>query len=260
MCGLGARRALPRARIGLLGLVGVLAVVTLPASGCSVGGRPAAAASTSTGPVQPAPGSEQQVDPAASPGGTSPRGQGGRASRTLRRPDGSLRVEDLENGFTVDLPRGFTRVASKAALDTTARTGSTRLRAALAATAPDTPRLSGPLLVVDPARGLAVTLLTTPAGGTGIDLDGADLTGQADAIRDQLQNALGVRVTMTTIQVDGEPALRGQAEVRAGGLGVRLTQVYAVHGNRFYTATFGEGGTRDPAVVARILASLHYLA
>jgi len=152
------------------------------------------------------------------------------------------------------LPRGFARVASRAALDATARTGSAPLRAALTATAPGTPRLSGPLIAVDPARDLVVTLLTTPADGAGVDLDGADLTGQANAIRDQLQNALGARVTMTTIQVDGEPALRGQAGVRADGLPVRLATMDACRlevGRR--AAQIIAGRNADPAIEPEVV-------
>lgn len=235
----------------------LLTTALLTLSGCAGGAEASSGAAPAplgaTAPVvQPAPEPATSASPSE-----GPRGQGGRASRTLRRPDGSLRVVEVEQGFTVDLPRGFVRIPSQAALDAVLRGPApvaTRLRTALAAAAPGAPG-PGRLLAVDPARGTVITVLTTPAGAA----DGADLAGQAGAIRGQLENALGTRVSVTTLRVDGEPAVRGQAQVRSGRAAVRLTDVYTVHAERFYTVAVGEAGRAEPALVPQLLASMHFL-
>jgi hypothetical protein len=248
----------PIRRIGGVTAIATAAGCALLLAGCGDGSGASTAGSS---PVSASSGGAQVI---SSPSGpiTSSGVASGTATATVKpstgsvkQSDGSLRVTDAENGFQLTLPRGYLRVTSKSELAAIGKAGSKVLKgSAAAAAATFTEHVE--LFAINTLSGSTINVVTTPSGGSTTD----DLVGQADSLKAQVAGGLGAKqITMTTIKVDGDPALRANATLVNGGKTITLTQIYAVHGDNVYITTFG-GPTASEKVITSVTGSLHYFA
>lgn len=239
-----------RGRARALTAAGALTgALLLAACGSGSGGTSSgAAAPASSTPATTAPATVASV-PAPTP--STPAAVAG----SEKLADGSTRVTDPEQGFQLVLPRGYTRITSKEQLAEIAKAGSKALKKQSEQLTVQAFQENVKLFAVNKLTGGTINLVVVAADGA----TSADLQDQASTFEDLLTQQLGATdVTSTKITIDGDPALRANGTVNVSGTKVKLTQLYAVHGDHVFITTIGGAASTPESVIRTVAAGEHF--
>jgi hypothetical protein len=235
-----------RAGSGMAAAAGLAGLALLLAA-CGSGGSPSgtAAPASSAASSSAAPSSSA---PSASASPTATTG-------SEKLADGTTRVTDAELGYQLTLPKGYTRITSKDQLAEIAKAGSKALKKQSAALSAAAFAQNVKLFAVNRLTGGTINLVEVPAAGS----TSADLASQGSQIEEVLTSQLGAKeVTSRSITVDGDPGLRADGTVNTTGVKVRLTQIYAVHGDNVFITTIGGAASTPEKTIAAVIAGEHF--
>lgn len=177
------------------------------------------------------------------------------AAGTEKLADGTTRITDPEAGYQLVLPRGYTRITSKDQLAEIAKAGSKALKQQSQELTAAAFQKNVKVFAVNRITGGTINLVVVDAGGA----TSADLQDQADTFESLLRDRLGAKdVSSSTITIDGDPGLRADGTVNRSGTKVRLTQLYAVHGDQVFIVTVGGASSTPESVIRTVVAGEHF--